>query len=73
MSKILQIIYVMEEYKKLCKNETMMPLCIKKATLIDRSSGLLIKQIQVHLLQSNNVIVDFPAKPTSRVFNFKST
>lgn len=49
----------------------MMPLCIKKATQVDQNSILIKKQTEIHLLQSNNVYVDMPSKPTSRIFNFK--
>lgn len=50
----------------------MMPLCMKKATLIERRSVYLIKLTEIHRLQSNSIIVDIPFKPTSRVFSFKS-
>lgn len=46
---------------------------MKKATLIDQKSILLVKLIKIHLLQSNSIIVDQPSKPTSRVFSFTST
>jgi hypothetical protein len=61
----------MKKEEKLLPNKSFMPLCVRNAVLLEKSSIRVVRLIPNRQLQSNRVIADQPSKPTSRIFSFQ--
>ncbi|KAF5084360.1 hypothetical protein DSECCO2_79880 [anaerobic digester metagenome] len=61
----------MAQYKINSESNSLLPICFKKAKLIERSTLVQIKTVPINVLQSKKVIVETPSKPSSRLFSIE--